>query len=139
MATNTKDSQEVTGWVGWVYFAGFMVILSGIFQTIAGLTALLNDKFYVVTQENILAFDITTWGWIHLILGIVLICAGTALFSGKTWARVVGVILALISFVAQFAFVSTYPIWSITVMVLDVFVIYALTVHGHEAKVATEE
>lgn len=133
MATNNE--KPVTGWVGWVYFAGFMLLLGGIFQTIAGLTALLNNEFYVVTQHSVVAFNITTWGWIHLILGIVLICAGTALFSGRTWARVVGVIMALISFIAQFAFVSTYPIWSIIVMALDLAVIYALTVHGSEAKI----
>ncbi len=131
----TQNNQEVTGWVGWVYFAGFMLLLSGIFQTISGLTALLNDKFYVATQGHLLVFDVTTWGWIHLFLGIVIICAGTALFSGKTWARVVGVIMATLNFIAQFAFVSEYPIWSIIAMVLDLLVIYALTVHGREARV----
>jgi hypothetical protein len=136
MATN--NNQEVTGWVGWVYFAGFMLVLTGIFQTIAGLTALLNDEFYLLLERQLVVFDFTTWGWIHMLLGIVIICAGTALFSGKKWARIVGVILATLNFIAQFAWVQAYPIWSIIAMVLDILVIYALTVHGHEAAVDAE-
>jgi len=134
MATiNNRD--EVTGWVGWVYFAGFMMMIMGVFQLIAGLTALLNDQFYVVTSKHLVAFDVTTWGWVQLLLGIVVITAGMSLFSGRTWARVVGVLLASANLVAQFAFVNAYPIWSIIMMVVDVLVIYALTVHGGEARI----
>lgn len=133
MATNSR--QEVTGWVGWVYFAGFMMLMAGIFQTVLGLTALLNDKFYLALQGRLLVFDFTTWGWIHLLLGIVIIVAGTSLFSGRMWARAVGVVLASLSLLAQFAYVSAYPVWSIILMVISVLVIYALTVHGGEAAV----
>lgn len=128
------NSNEPTGWVGWVYFAGFMLVLSGILQSLAGLTALLNDEYFVVTKRAILSIDITAWGWIHLVIGIIVLCAGVALFKGSTWARVVGVMVAIASFIAQFAFVSSYPIWSITAMVISLLVIYALTVHGDEAK-----
>lgn len=128
------NSNEPTGWVGWVYFAGFMLVLSGILQSLAGLTALLNDEYFVITKRAILSIDITAWGWIHLVLGVIVLCAGVALFKGSMWARVVGVIVAIASFIAQFAFVSSYPIWSITAMVISLLVIYALTVHGNEAK-----
>ncbi len=130
MATN--NSNQVTGWVGWVYFASFMLLLAGVFQVIMGFTALLNDKFYVVTANNLIAFDITTWGWIHLLLGLLMVIVGVSLFAGRMWARVTAIILASLNFIAQFAFISVYPWWSITAMILDVLIIYALTVHGDE-------
>lgn len=132
MATN-RDT--VTGWVGWVYFAAFMMTVMGIFQIISGLTALLNDKFLVAQNGQVLVFDVTQWGWIHLIYGIVVLMAGTALFSGRMWARVVAIILATLNFMVQFAYLSVYPLWSIIIMVIDVMIIYALTVHGGEALV----
>jgi len=132
MAQN--DKPEVTGWVGWVYFAGFMMVLVGFFQTILGLTALLNDTYLVALEGRLVVFDYTTWGWIHLLLGIVALVAGTSLFHGSTWARVVAVLFATVSLLSQFAFVSVYPVWSIILMVVNVLVIYALTVHGGEAR-----
>lgn len=134
MATNSTE-RNVTGWVGWVYFAGFMMSLLGVFQAIIGLTALLNDKFYLALHGRLLVFNFTAWGWIHLIYGILMLVVGTSLFSGRKWALVVAAILATFNFILQFAFVSAYPIWSIIVMILDIVVIYALTVHGQEASV----
>jgi hypothetical protein len=131
MANNTN---EVTGWVGWVYFAGFMMILMGFFQAVLGLTALLNDKFYLALQGRLLVWDFTTWGWIHLLFGIVVLLAGMSLFSGSVWARVVAVLLATVSILVQFTFLSVYPLWSLVVMTVDVFIIYALTVHGSEVR-----
>lgn len=130
MARN--DNVNVTGWVGWIYFAAFMVLLAGIFQLISGFAAVLSPDFYKVQNGSLVVFDLTTWGWIHMLLGILLLCAGTALFSGKTWARVVAVILAMLNLLAQFAFLSEYPLWSIIIIAVDVLVIYALTVHGRE-------
>ena len=126
------NSNQVSGWVGWVYFASFMLILGGVFQVIMGFTALIKDDFYVITANNLLAFDITSWGWIHLILGLLMVIIGISLFAGRTWARVVAIILASLNFIGQFAFIGVYPWWSITAMVLDLLVIYALTVHGAE-------
>jgi hypothetical protein len=128
-------TEEPTGWVGWIYFAGFMMIMLGVFQSIAGLTALLNDTFYVAHQGKLLVLDYTQWGWIHLLMGILIIVAGTSLFNGRMWARVLGVVLASLNLLAQFSFVSVYPLWSIIMMVVDVLVIYALTVHGSEAAI----
>lgn len=127
-------NREVTGWVGWVYFAGFLMVIMGIFQAIAGLTALLNDSFYAVTRGGLLVFDYTTWGWVHLVLGMVVVMAGTAVVSGQTWGRVVGVFLATLSIIANFAFLKAYPVWSSIIIIVDVLIIYALTVHGDEAK-----
>lgn len=132
MATN-RDT--VTGWVGWIYFAAFMMTIMGLFQIVSGLTALLNDKFLVGLHGQLLVFDITQWGWIHLIYGIIVLMAGTSLFSGRPWARAVAVVLATLNFLLQFAYLSVYPIWAIIIMVVDVMIIYALTVHGAEAAV----
>jgi hypothetical protein len=130
MAVNTTNSPS--GWVGWVYFAAFMLIAIGFFQTIVGFTALLNDQYLVSVDGTLLLFDYTTWGWIHLILGIVSMVVGTGLFNGNRVARVIAIVLVLLNFTAQFAFVSVYPTWSIIIMVVDVLVLYALTVHGNE-------
>ncbi len=132
MATQTNNSPS--GWVGWGYFAGFMMMLLGFLQGISGLTAIFKQEFFVVTPNHLIAFNVTTWGWIHLVLGIVIFMAGLELLRGATWARVVAVILAILSFVANMAFVSAYPFWSITIMVIDVLVIYAVTVRGAELK-----
>lgn len=131
MASNASR-QQVTGWVGWVYFAAFMLVIIGFFQGILGFTALLNNQFYVAMSGTLLVFDYTTWGWVHLLFGIIALVTGTALFNGSTWARVLATILVSINFLMQFAFVSVYPIWSIIVMVVDLLVLYALTVHGRE-------
>ena len=131
MARN--NSNEVTGWLGWAYFSGFLMIVMGILQMITGFTALLNDRYYLVSEENLVVFDFTTWGWVHLLLGLVVMMAGTAVFSGKVWGRVVGVMLAVLGVIFHFTFVSAYPIWSIIAIVVNVLIIYALTVHGDEA------
>jgi hypothetical protein len=126
---------EPTGWVGWVFFAGIMMVMIGIFQAINGLTALFNDDFFLTTRNGLVVnLDFTTWGWVHLILGVVVLLAGFGLFAGATWARVVGVILAVVSAIANLAFISAYPVWSTIMIAVDVLVIYALTVHGAEAR-----
>ena len=131
MPTNGKNG--TTGWVGWVYFAGILMVIMGIFQAIAGLTALLNGNFYVVTQEHLVALSYTQWGWIHLILGGVVMAAGSAVMNGRLWGRIIGVLLASLSALANFAFISAYPIWSVLIIVMDILIIYALVVHGSEA------
>lgn len=129
----TKDN-DVSGWVGWVFFAGFLMILLGAFQAIAGLTALLKETFLVVGEQNLLVLDFTTWGWVHLILGVVILIAGFSVMQGATWARILGVIFAGLSVVAHLAYIAAYPLWSIVTITVGVLVIYALTVHGGELK-----
>ena len=90
--------RTTSGWaVGWTTFAALMMIMIGFWHAIAGLVALFEDQFYVVGAEYVFQLDVTTWGWIHLILGVVVGLAGVALFSGATWARTIGVILAVVS------------------------------------------
>lgn len=115
---------------GWIMFAGVMMITIGIFQAFIGLVALINDEFYVVTPDYLLQFDATTWGWIHLIVGLIVLASGFGVFSGNVLARTVGVLVALGSMLSNFAWLPWYPIWAITIIVIDVLVIWALTVHG---------
>jgi len=126
----------VTGWVGWIAFAAYFMIISGFFGAIQGLAALFRDEsYFVVTKDGLLTFDYTTWGWIHLIMGVVLMLIGGYLLKGSTWARVVAIIVVGLHMIAQFTFVSAYPVWGVIAIAIDVLVLYALLVHGREAGV----
>jgi hypothetical protein len=128
---NEREVQSASGWaVGGVAFAGAVMVTIGSFQAIAGLTAILNDDFFVVTRNYTFDLDTTAWGWIHLILGIVIAIAGVSLFAGKTWAALVAMFLAVMSAVANFFFIPYYPFWAIVIIALDMWVIWALTRPG---------
>ena len=123
--------QEVSGWaVGGIVFAASILTLVGVFQVIAGLVAIFNDEFYVVTRNYTFDLDVTAWGWIHLILGILLVVVGLGLFGRRTWAGVTGIMLAMLSALVNFFFIPYYPLWSIVIIALDVWVIWALTRPG---------
>lgn len=99
---------------------------------LAGLAAILNDKVYVTTPEYVYSFDLTSWGWVHLILGALVAVAGVGVVQGATWARVVGITLASLSLLINFVFIPYYPIWSILIIALDVIVIWALATYTRE-------
>jgi hypothetical protein len=123
--------QQVSGWaVGGVAFAGAIMVTIGAFQAIAGLTAILNDDFFIVAPNYTFDLDVTAWGWIHLILGIVIAVAGVSLFAGKTWAVWIALTLAILSAIANFFFIPYYPFWAIVIIALDIWVIWALTRPG---------
>ena len=109
-----------------------MMVLGGAWWIMAGIVALVNDTFYVVGNEYIFQFDVTTWGWIHLLLGIVILFAAYGLFSGAVWARTVGVIIAVVWALFAFAWLPWYPLWAILLITISVFVIWALTAHGRD-------
>ncbi|MCU0667438.1 MAG: hypothetical protein MUF85_02370 [Patescibacteria group bacterium] len=134
MSKKSQDS-EMSGWAGWAAFAGILAIVAGSFQMIAGLVALFKDDVYLVGPANVWLFDLTTWGWGLLLWGAFLILTGGAILSGKTWGRVVGVVLSSVSIIVNFAFIPVYPVWSIAMVTIGVLVVYALTVHGDELKV----
>jgi hypothetical protein len=118
--------------VGWTMFAAIMMIMIGSFHVIAGLIAIIDDEFYVVAPQYIFQFDATTWGWIHLLVGIAVVVSGVYLFTGAVLARTVGVILAVISAVTGFAWLPWYPVWGIIIIAIAVSVIWALTAHGRD-------
>src|SRR6478609_6108387 len=108
--------------VGLTLFAAVMMIMIGVFQAIQGVVALFNDTFYVAGEKWVFSFDVTAWGWIHLLGGAVLALAGFFLLQGAVWARVVGVGVAIISAVLNFMWLPYYPVWGIVVIAFDVFV-----------------
>ncbi len=124
---------ETSAWaMGYATFAGVVLVLGGIFQVLVGIAALANDDYLVVTRDYAFRFDITTWGWIHLAVGLVVLFAGIGIFSGAVWARTVGVFVAVLSAGAHFMFMPYQPIWSAVVIALDVAIIWALTAHGRD-------
>ena len=123
--------ESVSGWaVGGITFAACVLTLIGVFQIVAGLTAIFDDEFYVVTRNYTFDLDTTAWGWIHLLLGLALMGTGYGLFDRQTWAGVTGIVLAMLSTVANFFFIPYYPLWAILVIVLNVWVIWSLTRPG---------
>jgi hypothetical protein len=131
----SRSAAEPTGWVGWIAFAGTLMVMVGILHAIQGLVAIFQDDYYLVGKSGLTVhMDYTAWGWTHLILGLVVAAAGVGLYSGRMWARVVGVLLTSLSLLANFAFFAAYPFWSAIVIAMDIFIIMALTVHGREMK-----
>jgi hypothetical protein len=127
-----RDVQDSPWANGLTIFAAAMMMIIGFWQALAGIAAVAQDKVYAATPEYIYAFDVTGWGWIHLLLGILIVCAGVAVFMGSTWARVVAIVLASLSMIANFAFVPHYPVWSLTIIALDAAVIWALATYRRE-------
>ena len=126
-----ESADSVSGWVlGALGFAAAMMTVVGVFQIIAGLTAIFDDGFYVITENYAFDLDPTAWGWIHLLLGFVMLAAGIGLFGRQPWAAVTALVLAMLSAVANFFLIPYYPFWSLLVIALDVWVIWALTRPG---------
>jgi hypothetical protein len=124
----SRSSAEVSGWaISGVTFAATIMVLIGIFEAIAGLAAIFDDNFYVVTRNYAFDLDVTAYGWLHLIVGILVVWAGYSLFSRKAWAGIVAIALAVVSAVTNFFFIPYYPFWSILMIALAVWVIWAVT------------
>jgi hypothetical protein len=132
--TMAQVDREVTGWVGWVYFASMMMLILGGLQAINGLVAIFHQDFFVAGPHGLVVFNYTAWGWLNLFYGLILMAAGAALTTGRMWARVVASILVVLSAIANLAYLPAYPIWSIIALVIDGLVLYALTVHGSEVR-----
>jgi hypothetical protein len=131
---DSMASEPVSPWaISGVVFAATMMIMVGIFQAINGLIAIIEDDITFFNPVTGYTFDysVTTWGWIHLLLGILVFLAGLALFSGRTWAAVIAILIAMLSAISNFFWIPYYPFWSILIIALDVFVIWSL------AKVAS--
>jgi hypothetical protein len=119
---------QVSGWaIGGITFAAAMMALIGAFEVLSGLNAIINDSFYVKTANYTYDVDITAWGWIHLGFGVLILWAAFGLFSGKLWASVTALVLAMFSAIDNFFFIPYYPWWSLLIIGLDIWVIWALT------------
>ena len=123
---------QTTGWSGWIVFAGIMMIVGGSLNLLYGVIAAVNDDWVVFTNRANVYLDLSEWGWVHIILGGVVVLSGIGLLSGNILARAVAVLVASLSLIANFFFIPVYPLWALTVIVIDVLVIWAVTAHGRE-------
>ena len=120
---------------GWIGFAGILILIVGMLDFFQGLIALFRDNYYVVSGSGFIVVDLTTWGWIMLIWGVLLVLAGMGLLGGQGWARWFTIVLVSLNFIAQLGFLgnSQYPLWSLTTLGLSVIVLYALTARWSES------
>lgn len=127
------NSKSMAGWIG---FAGIVMLIMGGIAFFQGLIALFEDEYYVVTQSGFLVVDVTAWGWIMLIWGVLLVLAGLSLISGQSWARWFTIVVVALNFFAQLGFLgnSNYPLWALTALGLNVVVLYALTARWDESQ-----
>ena len=132
MSYESEPTNYSAAAAGWSMFAAIMLSVIGVMDIIQGIVALAKDEFYVVGQEWVFEFDTTAWGWIHIILGAVLLLSGIGILSGNVLARTVGVIVAALAMIANFAWLPYYPIWSIIIIAVCIAVIWALTAHGRD-------
>ncbi len=124
----------VGGWtLGFVTFAGIMMIMGGIFQFFEGLGATINGNLYQLSRAYAFDMSVNTWGWVHMVFGIVLMLAGFFVFTGNLLARLLGIVVALASAVINFVYIPYYPVWSLMIIATDIAVIWALATYSHKA------
>ena len=131
---STTDQNQQTGWTGWVVFAGILMVLAGVLWTIQGLVAVFNNDLIIFGEEGALFLNVTGWGWVHIILGLLLLLSGILVMRGNMFGRIMAVLLVMLSIIVNFVWLPVYPLWSIIIIVIDVFVLYAVIVHGRELK-----
>jgi hypothetical protein len=131
MARNTQ-------WTGWIGFAGCLMAIIGGIDFFQGLIAIIRGEYYAVTPNQIVVFDLTTWGWITLLWGIIVGLAGFGLLSRASWARWFAIVVGSLNVIGQLGFVGSaqYPLWALTVIAFTVVVIYALIVRWDELEPA---
>jgi hypothetical protein len=120
---------ELAAGIG-VMFAATLMIVGGILQVFQGISAIANDEFFVTLPNYVVTVDVSTWGWIHLVFGILVVLAGFSLFSGSRAAAIFALVLAVLSAIANFGFIPYYPVWALFIIALDVFIIWAIARSG---------
>jgi hypothetical protein len=130
----TSSDQRESPWAGGLtVVAATFLVIAGVWHALAGFAGIVRDDVYVATPQYIYSFDLTVWGWVQLLLGAVQIVAGFAVLKGQMWARVVGIVVACLSMLANFAFIPHYPLWSLLIIALDAGIIWALATYRREA------
>jgi len=120
-------------------FAGIMIIIGGAFEVIEAIAALVNDEYLLVLPNYVFSLDLTGWGVIHLLIGLILVAVGIALLLGKGWARIAGIVVAGISALINFSWLPYAPLWAILLIGIDVLVIWALASARHSASAAVPQ
>ncbi len=125
-ATNDDgEPRQVVAGVA-TYAAAAVLWVSAVVTVLQGISAVFNDKLIVVTPDYVYKFNTTAWGWIHIILGVLLGAVAFGLFWSTTWARVAAIIIASLSIVSMFMWLPHSPVWSIVTIALDIFIIWAV-------------
>jgi hypothetical protein len=136
----TDFYQRASTWSGWVVFAGIMLVVIGGLNMIQGFVALFKDDVYAVAGTDlVVSTNFTAWGIALLIWGGIMILAGLALFTAEEWARWFAIIVVVINLIGQFAFFSSFPLWSLIVIGLDAAILFALTARWEYAKAGLQE
>ena len=128
-------------WAGWIWFAGLLLMIIGAMDFFQGLIAVIRGSYYAVTPNQIVVLDLTEWGWITLIWGIIIALVGIGLLSGQGWARWTAIVVGSLNFLIQLGFVGSaaYPLWALTALALNIVVLYALIVRWSGVRSATAE
>jgi len=136
MSTSSRhvETSAQSAWAGGVvFFAGVMLVIVGLFQSLQGLSAILDDQQFVTTAEDVFDFNLSAWGRFHLVLGLIAVVTGIGLLFGQGWARVVGLMIAVLSALLNFMFIPHYPLWALTVIGFDILVMWAISTQIREA------
>ena len=132
-----SNTSQQSGWTGWAVFAGILLIIVGAVNAIFGLTGIVGPDsalFANGNSGNIWLFDVSAWGWWHLLVGLALVVVGFFVTRGATWARTIAVIIAALNLISQLSILPYQPLLALAIMLLDVVIIYALVVHGKELR-----
>jgi uncharacterized membrane protein len=130
--SSTGVRKQPTGWVGWIFFAGLILIMVGGFNIIDGLVAAFKHTAYATPKGQLVVLNYTAWGWVLIVIGALQVLVGFALMRGSLFARIIAIILATISAISQIGFITAYPLWSILVIAVDILILWALILHGDE-------
>jgi hypothetical protein len=134
-------SARTDRWAGWVSFAGILLVIIGTMDVFQGMIAAIRGEYYTVTPNQIIVFDLTTWGWLTLLWGIIVVCVGLGLLAAKGWARWTAIVIGSLNLLIQLGFVgsSAYPLWALTAVALNVIILYALIVGWSGAQSAAAD
>ncbi|MEV4334502.1 hypothetical protein AB0K02_28915 [Streptomyces sp. NPDC049597] len=136
VGTRPPAPDPAEGWVtGGVVFAGVLMLCGGILAVLQGIAGIFEDDWYLTVGDYAYRVSLTGWGWIHLIVGVLVAATGAGVLKGAEWARVTGILLASLSLITQFLFLPYAPIWAVIMIALDVFVIWALAAYRSRGRV----
>ena len=132
----TTNNSEITGWVGWLGFASFMLLFAGFFNIIEGVADRARQAVFIHSSGDVWVLNYNKWGWINIVVGVLLVIAALSLLKGGVFGRVFGSLVVVVSMLAAATSIPVYPIWSVLILVVDALILYSIVVHGHEVRKA---